>query len=107
MRRRNSPVPNNGCADQVFERKPRRNGGKAPQKKKGKLREAQFALWSWRLGFLFWLLRADGRWGRTFVPLLVSNFYFPIGICEPDSDKPENQQNQRKNGENQVQVCAE
>ncbi len=27
---------------------------------------------------------------------LVSNFYFPVDICEVHSDEPENQQNQWK-----------
>src|SRR5579859_805412 len=33
-------------------------------------------------------------WGLSLVPFLVSNFHFPVGVCEADSDQPENQQNQ-------------
>src|SRR5882672_5476126 len=64
MRRRNSPVPNNGLRRSSFREETL--GGTAERsrkKKKGKLREAQFTLQNWKLGFLFWLLRADGsRW---------------------------------------------
>src|SRR5712692_6621977 len=42
------------------------------------------------------LLLRDERWGLSLVPFLISIFYFPVCICEADSDQPENQQNQRK-----------